>query len=82
MRASGWSPCARPVSPGGRANGKYSGGALEPGQDKRVRKLSVMVAGNTAFTAYGKGTSATAARLEKAWGILRCSLRAAVATDG
>jgi hypothetical protein len=64
---------------------RLSGGAIEPGEEKTIRKMSVTVAGKTAFTAYARVQSPRAEyleRLEKAWRLLRCSLRAATAMDG
>ena len=61
---------------------RLSGGNLKPGEEKTVHKMSATVGGKTTFTAHGRAERKYAARLEKAWAMLQCSLRAATATDG
>jgi hypothetical protein len=81
----GTEPVTGPGLSGWTGEWRLSGGALQPGDEKTIRKMSVTVAGKTAFTAYARVSSPRPEyleRLEEAWRSLRCSLRAATPTDG
>jgi hypothetical protein len=73
---------AQPAVRGWTGEWHLSGRSEDSERERTVRKMSVTIAGKTAFTAYGRAATRNAAELEAAWEILRCGLRPATATDG
>jgi len=59
-----------------------AGGARAPGDETRVRKLSVRFTNGTTFSAYARCENISLSRLDHVWDTLTQTMRPAIETDG